>query len=568
MMKSFAVLGPDAVAAARHAGARRESLLWDRESRTSKLRRLLLSPSLSFLIEAHNGISAKIVEESGFEGIWASSLGISTALGVRDSNEASWTQVLEVLEFMSDATSLPILVDGDTGYGNFNNVRRLVRKLCERGIAGVCIEDKLFPKTNSLADGAHDLADIDEFCGRIKAGKDSQTDEQFSIVARIEALIAGRGMGEALRRAEAYHRAGADAVLIHSKKTTAAEVLEFAERWQNRCPVVIVPTSYHSTPTQVFRKAGISTVIWANHLIRAAIGAMRSVAERIQRDQSLNQVEGEIAGVDELFRLVGNAELQEATRRYLPAGLGTRAVVLAASQGGELGRLTDDRPKCMIDVRGQPLVCRLVAALNGAGVRHVTVVRGYCKEAIEVAGIVAVDNDDYAATGEVASLMRAFDRMGEDCVIVYGDVLFRRYVLDGLLATEGDIVVTVDRLWRQNRRARLEQRDLVRSDEAGEDDGMLGPPPLLTAIGRDLADSEVTGEWIGLMRVRGAGMALLKQELRSLDENALRRLDIPGLLQLLARRAPLRVHYIAGDWIDVDTIRDLAEARNFSRGPS
>ncbi len=116
--------------------------------RTTQLRQLLQSKELTFLMEAHNGISARIVEEAGFQGIWGSGLTISASLGVRDSNEASWTQILEVLEFMSDAISLPILLDGDTGYGNFNNARRLIHKLEQRGIAGVCIEDKLFPKTN------------------------------------------------------------------------------------------------------------------------------------------------------------------------------------------------------------------------------------------------------------------------------------------------------------------------------------------------------------------------------------------------------------------------------------
>src|SRR5215468_11308796 len=120
---------------------------------TTKLRMLVDSPYLTFLLEAHNGLSAKIVEEAGFEGIWASGLSISASLGVRDSNEASWTQVLEVAEFMADATSVPILLDGDTGYGDFNSVRRLVRKLEQRGIAGVCIEDKLFPKINSFLRG-------------------------------------------------------------------------------------------------------------------------------------------------------------------------------------------------------------------------------------------------------------------------------------------------------------------------------------------------------------------------------------------------------------------------------
>jgi phosphoenolpyruvate phosphomutase len=154
---------------------------------------------------------------------------MSAQFGVRDSNEASWSQVVDALEFMSDATGVPILVDGDTGYGNFNSLRRLVRKLEQRELGGVCIEDKEFPKTNSF--GASDrqiLASVDEFCGKIKAAKDCQLDPDFVVVARVEALIAGAGMEEALRRAEAYHAAGADAVLIHSKKSRADEVVEFA----------------------------------------------------------------------------------------------------------------------------------------------------------------------------------------------------------------------------------------------------------------------------------------------------------------------------------------------------
>src|SRR3981189_3040027 len=184
------------------------------------LRRELVSPSLSFLMEAHSGLSAKIAEEAGFQALWACGLTMSASLGLGDSNEASWTQMLEILEYMADAVEIPILVDGDTGYGNFNSVRRLVRKLCDRGVAGVCIEDKLFPKTNSFVGERQPLAEIDEFCGRIKAGKDSQSDGDFVLVARTEALISGHGLDEALRRAEAYHAAGADAILIHSKQKT------------------------------------------------------------------------------------------------------------------------------------------------------------------------------------------------------------------------------------------------------------------------------------------------------------------------------------------------------------
>ena len=203
--------------------------------KTTKLKNLLHSQKLEFLMEAHNGLSAKIVEEAGFKGIWASGLSISASMGVRDNNEASWTQVLDILEFMSDATTIPILVDGDTGYGNFNNARRLVKKLEQLDIAGVCIEDKLFPKTNSFINGeAQPLASIEEFCGKIKAMKDSQMDDDFMVVARVEAFIAGWGLEEALTRAEAYRQAGADAVLIHSKKSDFKEIEAFMKEWNEQ----------------------------------------------------------------------------------------------------------------------------------------------------------------------------------------------------------------------------------------------------------------------------------------------------------------------------------------------
>jgi phosphoenolpyruvate phosphomutase len=287
--------------------------------KSTKFRQLLDSSELEFLMEAHDGLSAKIVEEAGFKGIWASGLCMSASLGVRDNNEASWTQVLEVLEFMSDATTIPIMVDADTGYGNFNNVRRLVRKLEQRGVAAMCIEDKLFPKTNSFIQGeTQPMADASEFSGKIKAAKDTQQDPDFSVVARTEAFIVGRGLSEALRRAEAYHQAGADAILMHSKISTPDQVLAFMKEWQDTCPVVIVPTMYFSTPTEVFAEAGVSMVIWANQLLRSAITAMQQTAGTLHREQTLMAIEHEIASVKEIFRLQNADELKEAELRYLP----------------------------------------------------------------------------------------------------------------------------------------------------------------------------------------------------------------------------------------------------------
>ena len=288
--------------------------------KTTQLKRMLVSDQTEFIMEAHSGLSAKIAEEAGFKGIWGSGLSISAAMGVRDANEASWTQVLDAVEFMSDATTVPILLDADTGYGNFNNVRRLVKKLEQRSVAGACLEDKVFPKTNSLLEGERQtLADIDEFAGKIKAAKDTQQDPDFCVVARIESFIAGWGLNETLDRANAYHEAGADALLIHSKLAVPDEILQFMAAWGDRCPVVIVPTNYYKTSVQVFRGAGISLVIWANHALRASISAMQRTVASIYSSQSLLDVEKEIVPVKEVFRLQGMDELKQAEERYLPA---------------------------------------------------------------------------------------------------------------------------------------------------------------------------------------------------------------------------------------------------------
>ena len=537
-----------------------------RPSKAALFRAELVSPELSFAMEAHNGLSAKVVEEAGFRVIWASGLSISAALGVRDNNEASWTQVLETLEFMADATTVPILVDGDTGYGNFNNMRRLVRKLCQRGIAAVCIEDKLFPKTNSFIGEAQPLADIEEFCGKIKAGKDSQTDPDFAIVARIEALIAGWGMDEALRRAAAYHEAGADAILIHSKAKTADEVVDFAAAWDDRCPIVLVPTMYYGTPTDRFRTAGVSLVIWANHNLRAALTAMRDVSQRIQDEQSLAGVEGTIASVQDVFELTDNRELREAERRYLSRAAGpTSAIVLAASRGAQLKDLTVERPKCMLDIRGKPLLRRLVTMLHGCGVRDVTVVRGYRKEAIDLPGVDYADNDDYAATGEVASLFQAIDRLTGDCVLSYGDILFRRFILEGLLDAEGDIVLAIDGRWRERTDVAADhQRDLVVCSqpfsEVPIDDDTVTVERIGAAVAGDVAD----GEWIGLAKLTAAGAARVRAGVAAMTADGTR--DGAGLPELLARLVAagerVTAFYIAGQWLDVNDAFDLASARN------
>ncbi|WFU45244.1 isocitrate lyase/phosphoenolpyruvate mutase family protein [Bradyrhizobium sp. CB82] len=267
-------------------------------------------------MEAHDGLSGAIAQRAGFKGLWASGLSIASSLGYRDANEASWSQLVDVVERIVDSTELPVLVDGDSGFGNFNNARLLARKLRQRGAAGVALQDSRFPKMNSFVGERHAIADIDEFSGRLRAIRDT-VGQNLVLVARIEALIAGRPMDEAVSRAHAYADAGADAILIHSRKSTADEILEFASAWQNRLPIVIIPTKFYRTPVSAYRDARISTVIWANHSMRAAIVAMRRVCARIMAREGIASIEPHIATLDEVFELLGYDELVRAEARYL-----------------------------------------------------------------------------------------------------------------------------------------------------------------------------------------------------------------------------------------------------------
>ncbi|MBX3186664.1 MAG: phosphoenolpyruvate mutase [Labilithrix sp.] len=530
--------------------------------KTSRLKGMLKGSGLSFLMEAHNGLSAKIAEEAGFEGIWGSGLSISAALGVRDNNEASWTQVLEVVEFMADATTVPILLDGDTGYGNFNSARRLVTKLEQRGVAGVCMEDKLFPKTNSfLRSTAQPLADVDEFAGKIRAAKEAQRDDDFVVVARVEALIAGHGMEEALRRGEAYRKAGADAILIHSKERHANEILQFKKEWGDRLPLVIVPTKYYTTPTDVFREAGFKIVIWANHLMRSALTAMQAAAKAIHANQTLVGVEEKVAPLAEVFRLQGENELEQAEKAYLPkGGPVARGIVLAAGRGDELGELVADRPKSMVPIAGKPILEHILDAYRSANVRELVVVRGFAKDAVNVQGATFVDNDAFATTGELASLAAAKSSLDGPCVVSYGDVLFKKYVLDELLETQGDFVVAVDSMPAEGKKA-------------GKADWAICSEPhsrktlLANVLLKDMASeasASVSGEWTGLLKLSESGAKAVREILGTLEGKELASASVPDLLRRLVREGrEVRVVYTRGGWLDVDTLGDVLKGSTF-----
>jgi len=278
-----------------------------------------ISGGLVRVMSAHNPLSARLAEEAGFDGIWASGFELSAAYGVPDASLLSFTQHLDMTRAIVEQTQIPMVADLDTGYGNAINVLHVVGAYARAGCAAVVIEDKLFPKdTSLLAGGRQELVRIEEFQGKIEAARTAGGAHDLVVIARTEALIADLGMEEALKRGAAYAEAGADLLLIHSKRKTPDEIVAFTERWPGRIPLVIVPTAYPDLTEEKIRALGkIAIVIYANHAVRAAVTAMREVFAAIREDGGIHNVDKRIVSVEEIFDLQRVAPMKAAEKRYL-----------------------------------------------------------------------------------------------------------------------------------------------------------------------------------------------------------------------------------------------------------
>ena len=266
---------------------------------------------------AHNPLSAKLADEAGFDAIWGSGFELSASYALPDASILSMNTHLEMMRAMGEVQSAPIIADIDTGFGNAVNVAYAVPRYASAGVAAVVIEDKTFPKDSSLrAEGRQQLVTVDEFQGKLFAAKAAEGG--ILVIARTEALIAGLGEREAVRRGEAYVEAGADALLIHSKQKTPDEILAFCRAWSKPTPLVLVPTSY---PSLSFAEIGalgkVGLIICGNHAIRAATAAMRAVFRRIIADGGIFGVEADIASVAEIFDLQGDARMRDIEKAFL-----------------------------------------------------------------------------------------------------------------------------------------------------------------------------------------------------------------------------------------------------------
>src|SRR3989344_963178 len=281
------------------------------EIRMGSLRRLLEIKDIVRILEAHNGITGYIIENTNiernnmmkeFDGAWISSLTDSLSKGKPDTEYVDFTSRLNTINQVLETTTKPIIIDGDSG-GYVDHFISMVKTLERLGVSGIIIEDKVGLKQNSLLESEQAQDTIENFSYKIKAGKKVQLTEDFMIIARIESLILKKGLEDAIERAEAYIEAGADAIMIHSKEKKFNEIKDFCKEYQtleNKVKLIAVPSTYSQVTEKELINNGISVVIYANHLIRAAYPAMVNVAKSILLNERAYESEKDLTSLEEI----------------------------------------------------------------------------------------------------------------------------------------------------------------------------------------------------------------------------------------------------------------------------
>ncbi|EMB28426.1 phosphoenolpyruvate mutase [Treponema denticola] len=287
------------------------------EIRMKTLRRLIEAKPIVRIMEAHSGLSGLIIEnlevqkDDGihrYDGMWSSSLTDSTSKGKPDIEAVDLTTRLQGLTDILECTTKPIIFDGDTG-GKTEHFVFTVRTLERNGVSAIIIEDKVGLKKNSLfgTEAKQELADVENFCHKISEGKKAQVTKDFMIIARLESLIAGHSVDEALERAFAYVKAGADGVMIHSKEKHGNDIKEFCERFRKeyeRVPIVLVPTTYNQFTEKELASWGANIIIYANHMLRASYPAMLKAAQTILEAERSLEVNDMCLSIKQILELI------------------------------------------------------------------------------------------------------------------------------------------------------------------------------------------------------------------------------------------------------------------------
>lgn len=492
------------------------------ESRRKSLRNLLKEKDLIRVIEAHNGISAIIANNTHYEmegelyefdAIWESSLTDSAAKGYPDAEIVGPESRYETIRQILNSSTKPIIVDGDTG-GDATNFEYFIRTLEDMGVSMVIIEDKVFPKRNSLDPGARQIQeDPDVFALKIKRGKNIQLSSDFMIIARIESLISGLGLEDALFRAKKYLKAGADGIMIHSKNVNPKEIIDFAIKYENlskelgsRKPLICVPTTYNTITEEELKNVGFNIVIYANHLLRSAHKAMEETASMILRNRRGFEAESKCSPIRHIFKDVGFLEVKEKDLKYSKGNI--RAIIPAAGKDPIF-----DKPKSVIKIKNKPLLQRQKEILNRCGLNDIIVVRGYKKEMIDIDEIKYINNDDYDKYFILHSLFKAELEMSNGFIYINSDILFNEHIINNLLNSKKDIILVVDNSYIYHKHEKEKKLDLVlaKSKPVEERRRLYQMDNEILRIGKNINKNMADYEFIGIAYFSEYGVEIIKK---------------------------------------------------------
>ena len=565
------------------------------EIRRGKLKALLSEREIVRVLEAHNGLSGIIANNACIEGqsnqvpvqrefdaIWESSLTDSASKGHPDIEVVSFDSRLQSINEILAVTHKPMIVDGDTG-GDANNFEYMVTKLERAGVSAVIIEDKVFPKRNSLEPGVQQILEEPEiFSQKIQRGKSAQISTDFMIIARLESLIAGKSVDDALFRAQIYLEAGADGVMIHSKEKDPAQIMEFAKHYQKmtqkincKKPMVCVPTTYNTLTEDELRAAGFSIVIYANHLLRSANKAMEETARTILLNQRSFEVDPICSPVREIFQTVGFLEVKEKDKldgnnKNIPI------IIPAAGEDPSLSSILNGKPKSMFEIAGKTLLDWQISALNSNNLTNITVITGYKSREMKAEGITFQENKNYKRGSELHSLMEARKKMTSGFIMLYSDILFEENIMSKILACQEDIVLVVDNTMQYHAPEANKIQDFVISKNKHLPTRRkisFACENIISKIGSKLNPETATHEFIGLAKFTKTGAEQLLQTYEDCVKNYhgklqeadnINQFKFTDLIQEMIDRGYvanfLEIHK---GWLEIHSTEDIELANHF-----
>jgi phosphoenolpyruvate phosphomutase len=560
--------------------------------RRAKLKNLLESGRTLRGMEVHNAISALIVNDlkinnpdsktsKEFDFFWESSLTDSASKGHPDIEIVSFDSRLKTIQEILEVTDKPMVVDGDTG-GDIHHFEYLIPKLERSGISAVIIEDKIFPKRNSLEGGTNqDQEDPEKFAEKIKTGKNIQSSEDFMIIARIESLIAGKSVADALERAEKYLLAGADGIMIHSKSPNPDEIFKFSEAYAALCekmkinkPLVCVPTTYNSVYETELGKRGFRMIIYGNHMLRSAYKAMQDVGKLILKNDRSLEADPYLAPVKEIFEKVGFLDVKEKDKLLstMPS-----IIILAAGENPEFKHIIGDVPKALVKINGSTILEHQISAFRKVGLNDINVVIGYKKEKFDISGVNYIVNETYSKTGVLNSLMKAEEKMKNGFIYINSDLLIDQRLLKELRERKEDIIIVIDDSYLYHKQDVDKKLDAVitKKGKQASYQRLRNSEDSVLLIGKTIPKEKMTHEFIGVAKFSKKGAEnliklyhaakLLKPGRFHEAESFERASDTDMIQELIDKGFSVAVHETNGGWIEIHNEKDLEIAKDMLR---